>query len=361
MVKVDLNNVIRRDLNGNVEVLKDIKFDIAEGKVYTILGKNGSGKSTLIKSLTNLLNKNLFNVSGSVIWNGEDIFFMSEDRLLKLRRKEISYVLQDLTNNFDPLKKLKYYFDNSGFAGEIILEHLKSFLLPDYKTISQLHSYEISGGMAQRLSLMFALLPNPKLLVLDEPTSAIDYTNINLVKLKLKEFTSNNNSALVVTQDIYFAKEISDEIAFLSNGSLSEFKSAETFFADVDDNNYSNLDYKTFAISFSYVIPILKNPYPYVTLGYSASKFSVVKNYGVLINNYQGRLESITLDGSTEGLKTSIGMMYNFTPGFGVNIYANYKFYPEVAVNLQGYFQGQDVPTVDPNGIELGISLYLRN
>ena len=240
MVKVDLNNVIRRDLNGNVEVLKDVKFYIAEGKVYTILGKNGSGKSTLIKSLTNLLNENLFNVSGSVVWNGEDILLMSEDRLLKLRRKEISYVLQDLTNNFDPLKKLKYYFDNSGFAEEIISEHLKSFLLPDYKTISQLHSYEISGGMAQRLSLMFALLPNPKLLVLDEPTSAIDYTNINLVKLKLKEFTSNNNSALVVTQDIYFAKEISDEIAFLSNGSLSEFKSAETFFADADDNDYSN-------------------------------------------------------------------------------------------------------------------------
>ena len=240
MVKVDLNNVIRRDLNENVEVLKDIKFDIAEGKVYTILGKNGSGKSTLIKSLTNLLNENLYNVSGSVVWNGEDIFLMSEDRLLKLRRKEISYVLQDLTNNFDPLKKLKYYFDNLGFAKEIISENLKSFLLADYKTISQLHAYEISGGMAQRLSLMFALLPNPKLLVLDEPTSAIDYTNINLVKLKLKEFTSNNNSALVVTQDIYFAKEISDEIAFLSNGSLSKFKSAETFFADVDDNNYSN-------------------------------------------------------------------------------------------------------------------------
>ncbi|MDP2366531.1 MAG: ATP-binding cassette domain-containing protein, partial [Ignavibacteria bacterium] len=156
MLKVDINNLIRRDSNGNVEVLHDIKFNIAEGKVYTILGKNGSGKSTLIKSLTNLLNENLFNVSGSVIWNGENIFLMSEDRLLKLRQKEISYVLQDLINNFDPLKKLKYYFDNSGFKLEIISEQLKSFLLPDYKTISQLHAYEISGGMAQRLSLMLA-------------------------------------------------------------------------------------------------------------------------------------------------------------------------------------------------------------
>ena len=245
MVKVDINNVIRRDLNSNVEVLHDIKFDIAEGKVYTILGKNGSGKSTIIKSLTNLLNTYLFNVTGNVFWNGEDVFLMSEDRLLKLRQKEIRYVLQDLTNNFDPLKKLNYYFDISGFAEKVISEYLKSFLLPDYKTISQLHAYEISGGMAQRLSLMLALLPNPKLLILDEPTSAIDYTNINLVKLKLKEFTSKNNSALVVTQDIYFAKEVSDEITFLNKGTLSDFQSKDSFFNDASDNAYSNF-LKTF-------------------------------------------------------------------------------------------------------------------
>ena len=240
MLKVDINNVIRRDPNENVEVLHDIKFTITEGKVYTILGKNGSGKSTLIKSLTNLLNAGLFNVSGTVIWNGENVFLMSVDRLLKLRQNEIRYALQDLANNFDPLKKIKYYFDSSDLSTEIIEEHLKSFLLPDYSIISRLHSYEISGGMAQRLSLMLALLPKPKLLILDEPTSAIDYTNINLVKLKLKEFTSNDNSALVVTQDIYFAKEVSDEITFLNKGTLSDFESCDSFFNDASDNAYSN-------------------------------------------------------------------------------------------------------------------------
>jgi ABC-type glutathione transport system ATPase component len=240
MLKVDINNLIRRDRNKNVEVLNDINFEMAEGKVYTVLGKNGSGKSTLIKSLTNLLNENLFNISGNVIWNDENVFLMSEDRLLILRQEEIRYVLQDLTNNFDPLKKLNYYFDISGFAEEVISEHLKSFLLPDFETISQLHAYEISGGMAQRLSLMLALMPNPKLLILDEPTSAIDYTNINLLKLKLKKFTSNNNSTLIVTQDIYFAKEVSDEIAFLNKGTLRDFESCDSFFNDASDNAYSN-------------------------------------------------------------------------------------------------------------------------
>ncbi|MCK7516378.1 MAG: ATP-binding cassette domain-containing protein [Ignavibacteriales bacterium] len=131
-------------------------------------------------------------------------------------KEKLNMFLQDLTNNYDPLKKLKYYFDIAGIDEKSIPIHLQSFLLPDYQTISNLHSYEISGGMAQRLSLMFAMLSNPKLLILDEPTSAIDYANINLIKLKLMDFKKTGGSVLIVTQDINFAKEISDQIAFLA-------------------------------------------------------------------------------------------------------------------------------------------------
>lgn len=126
------------------------------------------------------------------------------------------------------------------------------------------------------------------------------------------------------------------------------------------NNVYSNLDYKTFAISFSYVIPLLKNPYPFVTLGYSASKFTVVKNYNALVNDRQGRLESITLDGNAKGFNISLGLMYNLISEFGVSLYANYKFYPEINVNQQVFWQIQNLPKVDLKGIELGMSLYLR-
>lgn len=238
MLKVDIKNISRNNQNDNIIVLRDIYFNISSGKVYTILGKNGTGKSTLIKSLTKLLNYNIFKVDGNVFWEDKNIFSMDESRLLKLRRDEIRYVLQDLTNNFDPLKKIKYYFDTSGFSVEEISIQLKEFLLPDYKTISQLYPYEISGGMAQRLSLLLAFLPNPKLLVLDEPTSAIDYTNINLLKLKLCEFTSIGKSVLIVTQDISFAKIVSDEVSFFNNGTLTSFQSKNIFFNDVS-NVYS--------------------------------------------------------------------------------------------------------------------------
>ncbi len=120
-----------------------------------------------------------------------------------IRKTEIKYVLQDLTNNFDPLKKLKYYFEKSGIDENIISSDiLKSFLLPEYNIISKLYPYEISGGMAQRLSLMLAMLSNPKLLILDEPTSAIDYANINLIKIKLEDFAQQNYGLLLLLHRI---------------------------------------------------------------------------------------------------------------------------------------------------------------
>lgn len=239
MLKVDIKKIILNYSSVNREMLNNIVFTLSERNIYTILGKNGSGKSTLIKSLTGLLNKDHYKVDGKVFWFNKNIFEMETDRLLALRKREIKYVLQDLTNNYDPLKKLKYYFDISGIDEKTIPINLQSFLLPDYQTISNLHSYEISGGMAQRLSLMFAMISNPKLLILDEPTSAIDYANINLIKLKLMDFKKAGGSVLIVTQDINFAKEISDEISFLHEHSLSEFIEVNKFFEDAEQKPYN--------------------------------------------------------------------------------------------------------------------------
>ncbi len=232
MLNSDINKIILHNWDGSRELLRNIRFVVNQKKIYTILGKNGSGKSTLIKSITGLLNSDFYKVDGKVFWFDENIFEMKKERLLSLRKTEIKYVLQDLTRNFDPLKTLKYYFDNSGINTKTISLQLNSFLLPDYESISQLHSYEISGGMAQRLSFMLTILSKPKLLILDEPTSAIDYANINLIKLKLMDFKQEGGSALIVTQDISFAKAISDEIAFLHNSTLTEFTESDVFFKD---------------------------------------------------------------------------------------------------------------------------------
>jgi ABC-type glutathione transport system ATPase component len=239
MLKVLIQAIRLKEKSESKILLSDLNFELNPGKIFTILGKNGSGKSTLIKSLTNLLDRRFYEITGQVFWNDKDILSLEDSFLLNIRKNEIRYVFQDLTNSFDQLKKFKYYFDNSGFDRQKISELLDYFLLPDYVHLSNLHPYEVSGGMAQRISLALALLPLPALIILDEPTSAIDFTNVNLVTLKLKEMiSSGNQSALIVTQDVKFAKEISDEIAFLSNGKLGSFKTTENFFL----NPYGKLD-----------------------------------------------------------------------------------------------------------------------
>ncbi len=114
-----------------------------------------------------------------------------------------------------------------------MIDFLEYFLLPEYEKLSKYHSYELSGGMAQRLSFVLALLSYPKLLILDEPTSGIDAPIANLFLLKLKEFIKKeNNSVLLVTQDLFFTKEVSDNVALLSNKTLTDFLPVDEFFKE---------------------------------------------------------------------------------------------------------------------------------
>lgn len=224
MLSVDINSVSILDEEISRTILKDIKFDIEKGNVYTILGKNGSGKSTLIKSLTVLLPSELYEVNGKVLFSDVDLLTTTEEKLREVRRNNIRYVFQDAANSFDPLKNISYYFDLSNISPLKIEELLLFFLLPTYKKLSGLHSYELSGGMAQRLLIVLALLANPDILILDEPTSGVDYAVMNLILLKMKNFVRDNDkSVLIVTQDINFALKSSDQIAYLSDGRLTQF------------------------------------------------------------------------------------------------------------------------------------------
>ena len=241
MLNTDINSVSFIDEERRRIILQNIKFDVEKGKIYTVLGKNGSGKSTLIKSLTNLLPAAQHEIKGKVIFYETDLLHTSSETLQEIRKNKIRYVFQDVANSLDPLKKLKYYFHLSEAKREQIEEQLNFFLLPGYKKISDLHSYELSGGMAQRLLIVLALLANPDLIILDEPTSGVDYAVMNLILLKLKEFIKGKeNSVLIVTQDINFARKSSDYIAYLSNGELTNFSPPDEFILSTNDDEMKN-------------------------------------------------------------------------------------------------------------------------
>ena len=224
MLRTEINSVTITDNIYHKLILSEIKFKFDSGKILTILGKNGSGKSTLIKSLTSLLPESIYTVDGKVFFNDIDLLKIPKEELKEIRKKNIRYVFQDTANSLDPLKKIRYYFDLSNVSPLKIEELLHYFLLPSFQKLSHLHSYELSGGMNQRLLIVLSLLANPDILILDEPTSGIDYAAMNLILLKLKNFVRDNDkSVLIVTQDINFAIKISDRISFLSGGRLTDF------------------------------------------------------------------------------------------------------------------------------------------
>lgn len=242
MLNVDITSVsVLTEIEKKI-LLQNIKFDLEKSKIYTILGKNGSGKSTLIKSLTALLPAYQYEVNGKVLFRGTELLNTSIENLREIRKKHIRYVFQDVTNSLDPLKKLKYYFDISEASSDLIEQQLNFFWLPGYKKISSLYAYELSDGMAQRFLIVLALLANPDLLILDEPTSGVDYAAMNLLLLKLKEFIKEKDkSVLIVTQDINFAIKSSDYIAYLSDGRLSPFQHSDKFIQSTADGEIKDL------------------------------------------------------------------------------------------------------------------------
>lgn len=231
MLNIDIKEISIKKQTENILLLKNINFNLTENKIFTILGKNGTGKSTLIKSITKLLDSNIYDIKAKVLWKEKDIYEIEYDELLKIRANYIKYIFQDAVNSFDHLKNLGYYFKKFCIDENEIDSLLEYFILPEKEKLFKMYAYEVSGGMAQRISLVLALLTKPKLLILDEPTSGIDSAIANLMLLKLKEFIKEEgNSVLLVTQDILFAQKISDEIAMLKDFTLSKFYKAEEFF-----------------------------------------------------------------------------------------------------------------------------------
>ena len=230
ILKVEIQDVSVKKDEGYFPVLKNISFSLQPGNIYTIIGKNGSGKSTLFKTIFRLLDINFYKINCIIIFKDRNIYELNDKELLILRKNKMKYVLQDAIGSFDPLKKFAYYFNSNNFRKEKIEGLSKYFLLPEFSVLSSLYPYEVSGGMAQRISILLSLMAEPELLLLDEPTSSLDVAIVNLLLYKLKSFVqSDNKTILMVTQDILFAEKISSQIALLENGRLSEFSAPEEF------------------------------------------------------------------------------------------------------------------------------------
>jgi len=245
-----LNNIIKiNNLStyyGNKQILKDITLQFEKNKITSIIGPSGCGKSTLLKSLNALSFEEFnFKYSGNIYFNNQDIKEIPKELL----RKNIGIVFQQPTCfPFSVHKNLAYalkYHTNltKSEIDNIIIDNLKITGL--YDEISEnlkISAHKLSGGQQQRLCISRALSINPQVLLLDEPCSALDIINTNIIEELLKKL-SKIYTIIIVTHNLNQAKRISDKTAFLLNGEIIEYGNTSQIFNNPKNestNNYIN-------------------------------------------------------------------------------------------------------------------------
>lgn len=225
---------------GEVKAVRGISFDVNEGEVLGIVGESGSGKSVTSLSIMGLLQYPGRVVDGEILLNGEDILTYSKDQMRKVRGKEIAMIFQDPMTSLNPV----YTIGNQ--VMEMILEHekmtkreararaiemLKLVGIPAAEKRIDSYPHEFSGGMRQRVMIALALSCNPKLLIADEPTTALDVTIqaqiLSLIKKLNRQF---GMTTMLITHDLGVVATVCDKVAVMYGGLIMEYGTADEIF-----------------------------------------------------------------------------------------------------------------------------------
>lgn len=211
------------------QILEDVSFSVKAGKCLGILGESGSGKSMTTKSILGLLNRD-FKISGSATFEGADLLQMGDGDLRTLRGSAIGMILQNPMTCFDPLYKIgnQIYetFDAHGIFPrnqymEEAIKILEKMRIHDPEGVLQKFPHQLSGGMLQRVMIGIAMSMNPRLLICDEPTTAIDsITQYEIIKEFQRIKAESNVGMLFITHDVSVISHIADEIIVLNKGKL---------------------------------------------------------------------------------------------------------------------------------------------
>lgn len=215
-----------------VNAVNGVSLDIAQGEVLGLLGESGSGKSVTLRALMRLHPEKRTTYGGSVQVDGQDVLGLSAPALEAYRGKTCGMIFQDPILAFDPVYSLGRQISEAIRRHEAVdeatataraIQLLERVQVPSAKRRYDAYPHEVSGGMRQRAMIALALACKPKLLLADEPTTALDATVQIQVLLLLRELQQElGMSVIFVTHDIGVAAEISDRIAVMYGGRIVE-------------------------------------------------------------------------------------------------------------------------------------------
>jgi peptide/nickel transport system ATP-binding protein len=237
---------------GVARVLDAISLSLLPGEVMGLVGESGSGKTTLARAVLGALPTNAVTQGGELRFAGQDLLTLGARESNELRGRDITFVPQDPFSSFNPLftigdqiRELMHWKSPERAPGEWryarsrrqadharILAMLRAVQLPDPERLLRKYPHELSGGQRQRVMVAMALLPEPRLLIADEPTTALDVTiQAQILRLLRRLATERGVSVLFTTHDLGTAWEICDRITVMYAGQALETAPVASFFA----------------------------------------------------------------------------------------------------------------------------------
>ena len=244
ILKVENLNVTLQHRRVSKKLVEDVSFEVRPGECLGILGESGSGKSMTVKSVLGLLDNN-FQVSGSAIFDGQDLLKETKEELRRLRGSRITMVLQNPMTCFDPLYRIgnqmaeTFATHTSWNVQEIrsrCLEILDQMRIRNGEEVLEKYPHQLSGGMLQRIMIGIAMALQPELLIADEPTTAIDaITQYEILEEFIRIKKQKNTAMLFITHDLGAISKVADRILVMNSGHVVDSGSFDHILKHADD------------------------------------------------------------------------------------------------------------------------------
>lgn len=225
---------------GTKRAVDTVSFDIRPGEVLGLAGESGSGKSTIAQAILRILRPPGIVSAGQVLWNGADILGMEDGALRSFRWEQIAMIFQSAMSSLNPVMTLGDQIEDTlrahGFSGRAAIaariKELLELVAIDHARASS-YPHQLSGGMRQRAIIAISLALSPRLLIMDEPTTALDVVVQRSIMEKIRELKERLDfSILFITHDLSLLGEFSDRIAIMYAGQIVELAPARKILED---------------------------------------------------------------------------------------------------------------------------------
>jgi peptide/nickel transport system ATP-binding protein len=227
--------------DGVVRAVDGISYSIEPGRSLGIVGESGSGKSVSSMSILGLTRAGNATFSGEVLFEGNDLLTLSEEEMRRIRGEEIAMIFQDPLSSLHPFYRVgaqlieavrAHHGVSKKAARDRAIEMLQLVGIPEPRSRVDAYPHEFSGGMRQRAMIAMALINDPKLLIADEPTTALDVTVQAQILELMERLQEEFSTALVfITHDLGVVAEVADNIAVMYAGQIIEHADTRTLFA----------------------------------------------------------------------------------------------------------------------------------